>query len=133
MLNPDENIRKAYAGKLSPIWEKRVPEDVKPVPNKYYLISTQSKQPTERKKDCFEWQCQIVIECISIQELGYASSIPVNNMEAAVITAIEAGIEVEGFDVKSYKFIGSVSLDTETQTNSIYRRVITYEHWLAEK
>lgn len=133
MLNPDKYIRAAYVGKFTPIWEKKVPKDITSPPANYYLISTQSKQPTERKKDCFEWQCQIVIECISIQPMGFSSSIAINDMEEQVISTIENGIEVENFDVKSYQFIDSISLDTETATNSIYRRVITYEHWLAEK
>lgn len=138
VINPDKYIRLAYKNALNsfapgvPIWEKRVPIGTTPPPL-YYLISTQTKNETERSKDGYEWMCSIVIECVSIQGAGNASSIPINDLEEKLLSAVETGIEVSGFDVKETVFVDSVSLDIDGDTDSIYRRVVTYQHWLNMK
>jgi len=141
-INPNKHIRKAYKTALqniAPIWEKKVPKGTT-VPEKYFLISTQTKQSIERSKplsdtdaNVWEWQTSIVVEAIVWQALGFADSEPIDDLEQALINAIEAGITVDDFDVKSVIFVDSVPLDTETPTHSIYRRVITYEHWMQEQ
>lgn len=131
-INPNKYIRQAYINGLqgiAPIWEKKVPKNAT-VPNKYFLISTQTRRETERKKCDYEWMCSIVIECISIQALGFGNSEPIDDLEESLISFVDSDITVAGFDVKETFFIDSIPLDTETPTNSIYRRVVTYEHWL---
>lgn len=135
VINPDKYIRLAYKNALesyAPIWEKKVPIGTTP-PSEYYLISTQTRNETERSKDGYEWLCSIVIECVSIQGLGNASSVPINDLEENLMSAVESGIEISGFDVKETIFIDSIPLDIEGQTDSIYRRVVTYQHWLNRK
>lgn len=132
VINPDKYIRAAYKTALqnyAPVWEKKVPIDVTP-PVKYYLISTQTKNETERSKCGYEWMCSIVIECVSIQGAGNASSVPINDMEEHLISVVETGLNIAGFDLKETFFVDSVPLDIDTPTNSIYRRVVTYQHWL---
>lgn len=131
-INPDKYIRKAYYDALkvyAPVWEKKVPKDVA-IPNKYYLISSQTRNETERKKCGYEWSCSIVIECVNIQPNGYADSTIINDMEQDLLSIIDSGLTIAGFDMKQTNFIDSISLDTETPTNSIYRRVVNYQHWL---
>jgi len=132
VINPDKYIRAAYATALAtyaPVWEKKVPINVS-IPPLYYLISTQTKNETERRKCGYEWMCSITIECVSIQQQGMASSVAINDLEENLLSVVASEIQVAGFDVKDTFFIDSVSLDVDTPTNSIYRRVVTYQHWL---
>ena len=131
-INPDKYIRKAYFDALKAyahVWEKKVPKDT-PIPSKYYLISSQTKNETERKKCGSEWSCSIVIECVNIQSNGYANSEIINDMEQDLLSVVDSGLIIQGFDLKQTNFVDSISLDTETPTNSIYRRVVNYQHWL---
>lgn len=132
VINPDKYIRAAYKVGLeadAPVWEKKVPIDGS-TPSRYYIISTQTKNETERSKDGYEWMCSIVIECVSWQGLGNASSVPINDMEQHLISIVQTGLNIAGFDLKETTFVDSVPLDVDTPTDSIYRRVVTYQHWL---
>lgn len=135
-LNPNTALRTAYLAALAgigiPGWAKKIPKDIKPIPDQYYLVTSQTLNPTERKKDCFEWLCTIVIDVIFVGPAGYVSPVKTEDIEAKVITAVENGINVIGFDVKSIEFIDSVNLDEETESQSIERRAITYQHWLCQ-
>lgn len=135
-LDPNTALRSAYLSALSgigiPGWAKKVPKNITPIPVNYFLVTSQTLNPTERSKDCFEWLCSIVIDVIYAGAAGYANPVQTETIEAQIITAIEAGITVEGFDVKSIRFIDSINLDEETDTQSIERRVITYQHWLCQ-
>jgi hypothetical protein len=135
LLNPNAPLRNAYltawAATGLPVWAKKVPKSAV-IPKQYILITSQTKQRTEVSKDCFEWLCQIVVDIIYVGAAGYASPIKNDDIEEIGVNAIQAGIVVAGFDVKSYDFIQSLDLDIETDTQSIERRVITYEHWLQQ-
>lgn len=134
-LDPNTALRVAYLNALSgvgiPGWAKKVPKNVT-IPSNYFLVHSQTLNPTERCKENFEWLCSIVVDIIYAGPAGYASPVQTENIEAKIFTAIEAGIIVAGFDVKSIRFIDSVNLDEETPTQSIERRVITYQHWLCQ-
>lgn len=134
MLNPDKYIRKGIIDKLEqferPIWAKKVPKNVSPVPNIYTLITTQTKTRYETSKDCWEWLCQTTLDIIGVQPAGYSSTVAIDDLEGQYITAIEEGINVEGFMVKDTRLVDSRPLDVETDTQSIERRILIYEHWL---
>lgn len=133
--NPEMPLRTAYIQALSgiqPTWSGKVPKNVS-VPNKYTLIGTQTKNPTEKGKDgCMEWICTIVIDLYNLNIAGYSAKGVNDVVEEQVINIIEAGIDVDGFRVNSIDFIDSKDLSIETPTQSIERRVITYQHWLAQ-
>lgn len=138
MIYIDSNtaLRNGYLAALIPAlgipgWAKKVPVS-ETVPVQYFLIHSQTLNTTERSKDCFEWLCSIVVDVIYSGPPGFASPIKTETLEAAVITLVEAGIIVQGFDLKSQEFQGSINLDEETPTQSIERRVITYQHWLCQ-
>lgn len=135
VINPDKYVRLAYKTPLetvAEVFEKKVPKDGI-IRNKYYLISTQKKNEIERSKDGYEWLVSIVIECVSIQDLGFASSVSINDMEEHLISVVDSGLNIAGFDLKETTFVDSIPLDIDTPTNSIYRRVVTYQHWLNRK
>lgn len=133
--NPNEPLRTAYVSALSsiqPLWVGKVPKSGV-VPRSYTILGTQTKNPTEKGKDgCMEWLCTIVIDLFNVNAAGYSAKGVNDDIEAQIIDIIEAGIMVEGFQVKSTDFIDSIDLSIETPTASIERRVITYQHWLSQ-
>lgn len=136
-LDPNTPLRAAYITALAavlnvPGWAKKVPKNANPIPANYFLVHSQTLNPTERCKESFEWLCSIVVDIIYAGPSGYASPVQTETLEAGVFTAVENGIVVPGFDVKSIRFIDSINLDEETPTQSIERRVITYQHWLCQ-
>jgi hypothetical protein len=133
-LNPNLPLRTAYIQGLPgyvtvPVWAKKVPKNVQ-VPSQYILITSQTKQPTAEGKDCFEWLCTVVVDCIFAGVAGFAAPINGDLMEEKVCQFVFDGVEMSGWQVKSNDFIQSVDLDVETPTQSIERRVITFQHWI---
>lgn len=137
MLNPNTYIRMGYIAALShlgvPIWAKVVPKGTKPLPTLYMLIRTQEKTPIEVSKDCWEWEVTVVLDMFRINAQGFTNTIPLDNLEGEVMTALESGIEVPNFMVKHSQFMDSIDLDFETDTQTIERRVLTYSFWLEER
>lgn len=133
--NPEAPLRTAYIAALSgiqPIWAGEIPKDAV-VPNQYTIIGDQTKNPTEKGKEgCMEWLCSIVIKIYNVNPAGYSALGVNDNIEEQIIDAIESGITVEGFMVKSTDFIDSVPFSLQTPTQSIERRSIVYQHWLAQ-
>jgi hypothetical protein len=135
LISPDKYIRKAYLAALAgagvPVYAKKVPID-KAIPQKYILLSTQTKQRTAVSKNGWEWNTQITIDIVFVGVKGVAQTDKVDDVEGAVIEAIENGITVDGFAVKSTDLINSQPLDIETPTQSIERRILIYEHWVCQ-
>lgn len=134
--NPDEPLRTAYIAALSsvqPIWSGVVPK-TSVQDRSYTVLGAQTKNPTEKGKEgCMEWLCNITIDIYSISPAGYSAKSVNDNSEEQIIDIIEQGITVEGFMVKSTDFIDSVPFNIiQTPTQSIERRSITYQHWLAQ-
>lgn len=133
--NPESPLRTAYIAALSgvqPIWAGKVPK-TGVVPRSYTIIGSQTKNPTEKGKEgCMEWLCSIVLDLWNVNPAGYSAKGINDNIEEQIIDIIEQGITVEGFRVNSADFIDSIDLSVETPTQSIERRVITYQHWLSQ-
>lgn len=132
--NPNTSIRTALIAALNgiaPVYVKKVPKSGT-IPDQYILINSQTKDPTERSKCGFEWLCTVNIEMINLNTSGYANPIRNDAVEGQIIAIIEAGLEFDGFYNKEWLFINSIDLDTETQTQSIERRVLTYQFWVWE-
>lgn len=137
MKNPDKYLRKGYLSALQGqgliAYNKDIPVDIDPVPAQYVLVESQSKTTTERSKEDFEWNCRVTLHIISVNTRGYTATSVVDDMEELCITAIEAGILVNNFYLKSTYLIDSIDLDMTDKTLTIERRVLIYEHWLSEK
>ena len=128
--NPNTSIRTAYISALSvtglPVWSKRVPLNTTPQPKKYITLTSQTKQPFERTKDCFEWLTSLNVDMWQINTPGYINTVNLDNIEELAINAIE-NITIPGFIVKDVIMIQSQDLDIDTPTTSIERRVLTYQ------
>lgn len=136
MKNPDKYLREGYLAALQAqgltVFNKSVPVDIIPVPTDYVLVEAQVKNPTERSKSDFEWDCKITLHIAHINTRGFTETSIVDDMVEKCINAIEAGISVNGFCVKSTYFTDSKPLDVPFKTGLIEQIVLVYEHWLAE-
>lgn len=132
MVNPDKFLRKAAIDLCKvfiPSWEDGVPIDVSPIPQPYLLIINQTRNPTEENKDGYEWRIQLTFDINYVRKLGYYGSAIVDDIEQQLMNSIEE-IEVPGFVVKEIVFINSQPLTASSKTQTITRKVITYEFWL---
>lgn len=137
MKNPDKYVREGYLAALTDqglvAYNKTIPVDTIPDPQGYVLIESQSKNTTERSKTEFEWISRITLHIVKVNVRGYSTTTSVDDMEEKCINAVESGILVNNFYLKSTYLIESMNLDMTDKTNTIERRVLIYEHWLSEK
>lgn len=134
--NPDAPLRTVYLAGMNTIiqaWSNKVPKSVT-VPNQYIILQDQIKNPTDKGKEgCMEWLCTMIVDIYNINPSGYSSIGGIDNIEEQVIDWIESGFIVDGFMLKSIDFIESVPFTPiETPTQTIERRTIRYQHWLAQ-
>lgn len=133
MKNPNENIRIAHIDAFAPIgipvWAKKVPKD-ETIPPLYILINSQSKNLTAVDKDGFEWLCTITFDITSLREPGYSKPVLLDDVEQQMITIIETEILIPDFINKEHALIDSRDLDSETESQSIERRILTYQYWV---
>lgn len=136
LVSPDKFIRKAYieafqnAAIPANVWADIVP--ITDGDNPYILLTTQTKQRTAVSKNGWEWNTQITVDICYISPKGFSESNKVDDLEGAVIEAIENGIQVDNFAVKSTNLVTSQPLRTETDSNTIWRRILIYEHWVCQ-
>lgn len=147
LQNPNEPLRQAYVNLLReatnlPVYAKMLPKDINPHPAQYIIVSSQTKNITERSKnlkgaiavvDKFEWDCTIVVDINSVSLAGNSKPEKNDRIEQIVTDAIHSGINVNGFDVKSYDIVQSTDLDIQTPTQFIERKIITFNHWLCQQ
>lgn len=132
--NPNIPVRVALIAALSsatglPVWHKKVPKNVKPIPTSYILLQSQSKQRTAISKNCWEWDSTINIDITYINQQGFSNTVPIDNAEEQAINVIE-DLEIPGWFVKNIHLIGSSDLDDETDTQTVERRILIYNFWL---
>lgn len=137
MINPDKYIRTAYISALKaatglPVFAKVFPSGN--TAKKYIIIDSQSKSRIVRAKvDYYEWQCRINVNIYSVVNAGTSNPAIVSDIEEQVQNTINSGIPVENFFNKNTDLISAQDLSLNTQTTSIDRSLLIYEHWLCEK
>lgn len=134
MKRPDKYIRKAYVDlckQFIPTWEAGIPITVIPIPNIYGLVTNQTLNEYERNKDGHEWLCSITVDLNSVQPKGNYGSAILDDIEEKITNVIESDmLVVPGFIVKETTFIQSQPLVDTTSTQTITRKIFTYQHWL---
>lgn len=136
ITNPNKPLRAAYIAALTfigAIKSKKIPKSTGAI-QQYIIIQSQTKDRTEETKDgCLEWLCSITFDINYFNPSGYSNQDIIDDIEEQAIDAIEQGITVEGFMVKSTKFIQSSDLSIiETPNYTVLRRVVIYQHWLGQ-
>lgn len=137
MVNPSHHLRLAWKTALESatglnMYDYGIPIDTSSLPSEYILYLNESKDPFSRDKEGYEWLLRPSVELCSVNEKGFISTLNLDLMEEQVITAIDAGISIGGgFTVNFSRFIDSVNLaPIETQTHTISRKSVIYEHWV---
>lgn len=135
MKNPVKYLRKAYINALDvigvPVYERIVSIDDLGI-GQYIIVSSQQKDVTERSKGCFEWLLTVRVDIYAVLQLGTSDEEQVDDLEEQAVNIIEAGLNMTGFVIKSNDMLHSHDLPIDTKTNSIMRRALIYEHWVAE-
>lgn len=136
MKNPDFYLREAYITGLQAAglnaYNEFIPINLNPIPTEYVLVTSQTKTPTARTKEDFEWNSRITLNIVKVNRFGASDITTVNAMEETCINMIEAGVIVPNFIVKSTYLIDSLPLNLNDKITSITRQVLLYEHWLCE-
>ena len=133
-VNPDKYIREAYITAITsvtglPAYDSGIPIDVDPLPSKYFLVGSQTKNRFGISKCGHEWMCSTQVQAISVNEKGFNSMAAVDDMVQGVINAAPV-IVVAGFDLKMTRFVDDPVSNIETLTNTINRKIVMHEHWL---
>ena len=136
MINPDKHLRLAYKVALETatgltVYDDSVPIDVD-LPDTYIIFSNQGKDPFSRDKMSYEWLCRPEIDIYSVNEKGFSSSAKVDDIEQQVVTVLDGGIAIgSGFTNKFTRLVDTYNFTpVETETNTINRKRLIYEHWL---
>lgn len=129
MINPNKYIRQSIIQALAPIkvWDNMVPKNVVS-PSSYCLITSMGKQEFARAKNCYEWLVSFNLEVIHVGQFGYSYSAVLDDMIADIIPKMKsltnATIRIKNVDLEFER-----DLSFNSGTNTINRRVISYEIW----
>lgn len=136
-LNPNKYVRTAYISALElatglKVWHRVVPKTVSPIPKNYILLDSQTKNETVKAKmDYFEWLVTLDVHIFNYNVKGYSDASKVDDIEEIVNRTIRInGVTIPNFSNKEVEMLDSIPLPLETDTNSIDRTVIKYQHWL---
>jgi len=138
LQNPSKHIRESYITVLKPatglsVWDIRVPLN-EVAPAMYILLDGQTKQETvNAKRDYFEWLTTIDVSIYYVGKKGYSHTKELDDVEEKVMNVIRYGVPVNGFSNKNTRILESMSLNDDTSTQSIERRVIKFESWLSQR
>lgn len=141
MVIPDKYIRKAYISLINiqlansyltcPIYDSVVPKDIDPIPPLRIILSTQTKKQANTTKCGHDWQCTILLDIIYEQNLGFVDKVIVETIEEVISNAIDLNpndIAIPPFIVYNTQILDSHDMSLETQTKSINRKLVRYEH-----
>jgi len=137
MKNPDKYIRFAYLGALAgigvPVYDEKIPKSTIPAPATYVLITSQTKNRDHSGRGCVVEDCTITLDIISVQALGFGSTVILNDIEEAITNAIlTQPLPIEHFQVVSTNRADSFPASFDTDSQSVYRRILRYRHILEE-
>ena len=144
MINPSKYIRKAYLQLLSgltsgsvpvPVFDRRIPIST-PTPSTRVIITSQTNSITRENKCGHSWECTIILDVITEQDISFVNSAIVDDIEEQISNAIDTwtntgqDISIPPFTVYHTTFQSSTDFELEFDTTTIIRRVIRYVHIL---
>lgn len=140
MKNPSKYVRKAYLTLLAdigtPIYDRRLPKNITPIPATRVIISSQTNSPSNLTNCGRGWTCSILLDIINEQPTGYVNSAVIDDIEELISNRIDiwtsshTDIEIPPFTVLQTNFSDSHDVEIETPTVTISRRIIRYTHRL---
>lgn len=143
MVIPDKYIRKAYISLINiqlannyltcPIYDSIIPKDINPIPPLRIILSTQTKKQANTTKCGHDWLCTILLDIIYEQNLGFVDKVMVETIEEVISNAIDLNpidIPIPPFFVYHTEILDSHDMSLQTQTKSINRKLVRYQHIL---
>lgn len=145
MINPDKYVRKAYLAALGnitlgsvhiPIFDRRVPININPIPLTRIIISSQTKSSSSDTKCGHGWECSILLDVISEQNVSFVNTSIVDDIEEQISNQIDIWqatgdeILIPPFVCYYTKFSDSHDIELETDITTIIRKLIRYTHRL---
>ncbi|MEI2271827.1 hypothetical protein OHD16_06700 [Sphingobacterium sp. ML3W] len=125
-----------------PGFDTSVPLDVSPLPNEYYLVSNVSRTQTTLAKAPESYvtgyrknenRVFLNVDVNVRLKKGFNSSFSVEKYVDAIIENLSSSLNPQGYYVKETKLVNMVPMNVVTDTNSIQRMVISFEHWVSKK
>lgn len=144
-VNPDKYIRRAYLIALTnvsmgsvavPVFDRRVPINIKPIPSTRIIISSQSKQAFNETKCGHGWECSVLLDIITEQNNSFVNTAIVDDIEQQISDQIDIwqakghDILIPPFTCYYTRFSDSHDIELETPTTTIIRKLIRYTHRL---
>jgi len=137
MINPDKHIRKYFFdalnnkvvnGKTITIHDYRAPFNS----DAYILMINQSMTPNrDNKCDIISWNCFIVLDVVTVFDNVYGSRVLADDIKEMVMNNTQ-NIAIDNFSVDDVDISYPDDLNTITNTQSIFRKLINYEFKLTE-
>jgi hypothetical protein len=147
MKNPDKVVRAKYISLFSsittpngsgvqtvPVFDMLVPRSVNPIPKIRIVITSQTKVQANTSKCGHDWGCTIAMDVISEQELGFANTAILDDIEEQISNLIDlqtGDVDFSPFICYNTKTLTPTDMSYTTPTKSIGRKVVRYEHQLS--
>lgn len=144
-INPSKYIRKAYISAFGsvgigsvtiPIYDRRVPISINPIPLIRIIISSQTTRITDENKCDHGWECSILLDIITEQSISFVNSSIVDDIEEQIMTTIDlwssnkTELQIPPFICYHTTFSDSHDIEIETPTTTLIRRLIRVTHRL---
>lgn len=145
MVSPDKYIRKAYLNALSsitsgsiniPVFDRRMPINIKPIPQTRIIISSQTKRSSSESKCGHGWECSMLLDIISEQNVSFVNMAVVDDIEEQINDQIDLWqashreFYIPPFVCYYTRFSDSHDIELETPTTTIIRKLVRYTHRL---
>lgn len=128
-VNPSKYIRQAIDLVVSPLpcYSGLVPKTVIPTPTKYALITSEGINETANCKNGNEWLISLNLELYHVGKLGQDYSAVMDDMLLEYIPKLKS-LQSPHIIIKNVT-IAVRTLDFNTSTNSINRKIVTLDIW----
>lgn len=145
MVSPDKHIRKAYLQYLSnitsgsltiPVFDRRVPVSTIPIPATRIIISSQTKRANSETKCGHGWECSVLLDIISEQNVSFVNTAIVDDIEEQISDQLDiwqathAEILIPPFKCYYTRLTDTHDIELETPTTTIIRKLVRYTHRL---
>lgn len=129
MINPNKHVRKSIIDALSPIkvYSNRVPKTANN-PTQYILISSMGKNEYAICKNGNEWQVNLNLEFFYVGNLGFDYTSILDDMVEVAIPKMKL-LRSDSVKIKNVFLESERDMSFDTATNSVNRRIITYNIW----
>lgn len=130
MLNPNKYIRQAIIQAIAPLkcWTVRVPKN-EPTPTEYVILNSETQNEYVTSKTEYEWLLSINLDVTVLGQVGFDNTTKVDDMIEDIIPAVKS-LKHPLLNISNVTLQASNTLNYDTTTNSVNRKVLTFEIWV---